>query len=64
MNNQPYKELFNKLKLIGLFGDFETYEAYMASKKDNPDIKPPSNLEGWKKTLTPEDQIRFNQMFN
>ena len=66
MNKQPFKELFNKMRELGYFGNYETYEAYR-DKYDDENFgkeEPPKDVEGWKQGLSEEDKSRYNKMFN
>ncbi len=62
------EKLFNFLKEKGMFRNYTSYNNYHADKEHSgiEDTKPKaetSKLEVWKKTLTDEDQKRFNYMF-
>jgi len=60
MNPQPYKKLFKRMKEMGMFQNYESYEAYKTAEEP---YKPPKDIEGWKKTLSPADLKRYNKMF-
>ena len=65
--SQPFKELFKRMRELGYFGNYESYEEYLSKEenfgKEPPKSGEPRNIEGWKRTLDEEDKKRYNKMF-